>query len=215
MRPMVLALVTAALLTGCEDFVTVQIALDPVAIDRDFAIGELPPDVCPSVTRELEPMRALAGTATLEPIAAECVLTIELDDAVLLERDAVLAVREQLAGADTTALLGIVVDVEEAELMGPGGAAIGPAALHTIEGRIDGVAVVPPTAPGAALAATRVLLPRSTVDELLAAIDEGREARADLTLRLAFAGPAAVPSEARFHLALQPILLVDAVRAAL
>lgn len=213
MRLAVLA--TAAMAAcGCEDLVTVEVALEPFAIERDLRVGAVPAETCPVVTRELTPPFALAGSATLAPVEASCVLTVHLESAVLVDRATVSALRAQLAGADTTALLGVTVEVRELTLSDAGGSVLDRARVDTLELIVDGVSVVPRAPPDEATGA-RVLLPRATVDELLAAIDEDREARADLGLRLAFTGPAAIPPWLRLRVVLAPALLVDAVRAAL
>lgn len=215
MRLALLALPTLVLLSGCEDLVTVRVGLEPITFERDLKIGEVPPDVCPSVSRDFTPASALAGTATLAPVATSCVLTVRLEDAVLMDRATVLVIREELEGADTTALLGVVVQVNEVEVTDARGAPLDPRAIDELEVGIDGVPVIPPTTLGEPLDGMEVALPQRTVDELLAGIAERREVRADLELRLSFVDPNAIPPQARVRIVLTPILLVDAVRAAL
>lgn len=208
-----IALVAAVLACGCQDLVTVEVGLDPIELTRELRVGVIPPDVCPSVNRDLAPTHALSGSATLEPVAERCALTIRLEGAVLMERATVDALRAQLEGTDTTALVGVVVQVREVELVDARGVPLTPADVAEIELRVDSVAVVPSTALDASLETTRVVLPHETVEELLAAVEERREARADLELRLVFTSSEAIPETFLARVVLAPALLVDVIRA--
>lgn len=213
MRLAALALAATAL-SGCEDLVTVEVALEPFEVERDLRIGAVPPDTCPDVARELTPEFAVAGSATLAPVEASCVLTVRLEEAVLLDRATVSAVRTQIEGTDTTALLGVAVEVHQLALSDASGGELEASSLDSIELIVDGARLVPRASLEEPLGA-RIRLARGTVDELLAAIDEEREARAELELRLAFTDPAAIPPWLRLRVVLAPTLLVDAVRALL
>lgn len=195
-------IIVAALLLGtaCTDLVTVDVGapnLEPVVVERDLPAG--PVDAACAAARG-----AVEGTVVGRDVDVPdgaCLVVLRSPNEVLVERAFLEANADELARFDPSALVGIDVEILELEL------GIDPLGVRL---SIDGRPLVTDLEER-----QRVALPQSLVARFREALVEPADVRADLELRVVIADPGDVPETVRMRLVFQPILRVDAVRAAL
>lgn len=196
------SVLSAILVTGCTDLVTVDVGagrIEPVTIEERVALDDLASGRCLDAERDIEAADALEGTLSVRALPSSCRVEVELDDAVLVDRATMIAIADALADLDTTALVGI--DVEVLELIVPGSTSVELGLERTTLARSTELPV-------------RTSVPEAVVDAFLVAVEKRAELRADLTLAVAFPRGTAL-SRVDARMVLQPILRVDVVRAAL
>ena len=209
----------AFLAVGCTDLVTTDIGRGEIAaieIDRRFSLDQARPrDLCPTLTRELPPGDARAASASLAPVEIGCELTLRVEDAVLVSAASMEQHGDAVGDRDTTAIVGIDVEVDELLVEDGAGVRLGQDEVGHIVLELEGTEVVRMAGPTGQEAPIRGSLPQSLVDDFVAGLESGAEVRGDVEVRAIFTDASHIPDESRIYARLQPILRVDVVRAAL
>lgn len=211
-----LSLAFVVLATGCTDLVTVDVGRDriaPITFEREVVLGGGALASCPAGERTLSPDGALGGSASIAPIVSGCFARLVLRDALFVDREAIIRIAEATEGFDTTALVGLDVEVDALAIEGDG-AALGSERISELGVLLESEEVLAAPSPED-VTGDRVALPEPVVDAFLESVELERELRVDVEVRLTFREGAALPERLRVRLVLQPILRVDVVRAAL
>ena len=202
-------------LAGCTELVTIDVGrgkIEAITFERELVVGGGAVDGCPTGERPIEPVGALRGTASIAPVATGCLAGVRLEQAVLVDEARMREIADTLEDFDVTALVGFDVEVDALELAGDGVMFDGSTSGLTI--LLEGDTVLEASEP-ASIPGDRVALPESVVDAFLDAVERRGELRVDVEVRVTFHEGAPLPDRLRVEMVLQPILRVDALRAAL
>ncbi len=200
--------------SGCTDLVTVEVGADrvePIELSETLPLG-VALTACPTVTIPIVVPGAEAATASSAPSDGGCAITAQLSNAVIVDRETIAAQKQSLGTFDVTALVGIDVELVELELVDENGRSL-PVERVTIA--TDDQLLFDTTIIGVQSPRPRSALPESVVAQFRSALATPADVRADLALQITFASAAAVPKRIGVRMVLQPILLIDVVRAAL
>lgn len=203
--------------SGCTDLVTTEVGADRVApIEIEGSIPGVPTDLegCPTATVPIRWADARDATVTSAPSDTECEVTVRATEALIVDRATIEAQSQSIGAFDETALVGVDLELVELVLTDDDGRSLEDAVRQAsvlVDGQplYEGVAVGPQSPP------PRSSLPESTVATFREALAAPRDVRADLELRFTFTDADAIPKRVGLGLVLQPILIVDVVRAAL
>lgn len=203
--------------SACTDLVTTEIgegSVAPIEIERSVSLPATAPQGCPTATIPITWPDARAASVSIAPGDAGCEVTVRASEVVVVERATVEAQAQEIGDFDETALVGIDLELVELEVTDDAGASLG-AAVRDATVSLDGQPLFESVGVGAQSPRARGTLPEATVAEFREALAEPQDVRGDLELRFTFTGAKAIPEQLDVRIVLQPILLVDVLRAAL
>jgi hypothetical protein len=187
----------------------------PIEVSRAIVLSPAAlPSACPATTLPITVPDARAATATLAPSGDACVVTVHLDSVVLIDRDTIAAQQQSLGSFDATALVGIDLELLELDLTDESGRSLA-GEVRRVAISVDGEPLFDTSTIGPQAEPPRSALPEPAVAAFRSALTTPSDVRADLDLELAFERAAPIPKRLDVRMLLQPILLVDVVRAAL
>lgn len=210
------SLAFVVLASGCTDLVTIDVGRDriaPITFEREVVLAGGALTGCPAGERTLSPDGALGGSASIAPVVSGCLARVVLSDALFVDRDTMVRIAESTEDLDTTALVGVDVEVDALAIEGDG-VALGSEAIAELDVLLESEPVIEAPSPES-VTGDRVALPEPVVGAFLESVELERELRVDVEVRLTFRAGAPLPDRLGVRLELQPILRVDVVRAAL
>ncbi len=215
MRRLGLVLVLLAL-PGCTDLVTARVGagrVKPIEVRESIPLASATLPACVPLTLPIEVPEARSATVELSPSGDACLVTVRLTSAVIVDRATIAAQLASLGTFDVSALVGIELVLNELDLTDGSGAE---ADVRAVAIAVDGQALFDTTTLGPQPSPPpRGALPESTVMAFRAALKSPADVRADLTIQLTVPNAAALPKQLEVRMVVQPVLLVDVVRAAL
>lgn len=204
-------------ISGCTDLVTVELGagrVSPIEVRQEVPLRAEILRSCAPVTLPFEWPNSEGASASIAPAGAGCEVTIVVTSAVIVDRDTIVEQLASIGELDATALVGIDVELVELVLTAGDGSSLD-GAITAAAVRIDGQPIFMGVSPGVQSPPPRGALPETTAAGFRAALTQPADVRADLELRFVFADPSAIPTRLGVRVVLQPIFLVDVVRAAL
>lgn len=210
-RSAVLAALSLTLAAGCSDAFLVELGrgqIGQVVVDRTFPTGHRPYEGCPEMRLVFE--GSANGEVVIAPLSHGCLLSVHVEDAILLNSATMSAWSDALVAYDMSALVAIDVIIDELILDGGRHEPLEDGAIQAVSIALDERVLVDHRD----LAAIdtdelRVPIPNTLVDRFVTALDEKKAFTGTIDVRIVLRPGVAIPRLLHLRTLLQPVLLVD------
>lgn len=208
-----LAAFSLMLTTGCSDAFLVELGrgqIGQVVVDRTFPTGLRPYEGCPEIHLSSEGSSGPRGEIVVAPLSHGCLLSVHMEDAVLLNSATMSAWHDALVSYDMNALVAIDVIIDELVLDGGRLVPLAPDAMRSVTIALDERVLV--DRDDLATIDTkelRVTIPEPLVDRFVTALDERRAFTGTIDVRMVLRPGIEIPRLLHLRTLLQPVLLVD------
>lgn len=213
-----LAALSILITAGCSDLFLVELGrgqIGQVLVDRTFPTGHRPYEGCPEVRLAFESDGGGPhGNVVIAPLSHGCLLSVRVEDAILLNAATMSAWSDALASYDMRALVAIDVIIDELRLLGEARQPLDVRTLAAVSIALDDrILVDHRDLAHFGKEELRVSIPQSLIDRFIEALDEKKAFTGTIDVRLVLRPEVAIPRALRVRTLLQPVLLVDGWRA--